>query len=151
MAVAKNHLDNTYSMNVDSSFNLSNCREYCNIDVCGDQLYMTYRDNIDYKCLSVGDAISVGLSGSPKEILPLDMEMVENRKPYGYQHIEVVHSWNRFDNSIAGGHKSSMFSLKLIDTGLNESTINEQAKQKLRQNVQKNVRSLIESLTPANC
>lgn len=50
MAVAKNHLDYSYTLSVkdDRSFSMLSCREYCNIDVCGGQLYMTYRDNVSY-------------------------------------------------------------------------------------------------------
>lgn len=48
--VAKNHLDYTYTLSVkdSQSFSMLSCREYCNIGVCGGQLYMTYRDNISY-------------------------------------------------------------------------------------------------------
>ena len=43
-----------------------------------------------------------------------------------------------------------MFSIKLVDTGLNESSIPEEAKIKLRQNIEHNVRSIIDKLIPAN-
>lgn len=155
MMVAKNHLNYAYSMDMDEFFNLSNCREYCNINVCGQQLYMTYRDNLDYesdyldqysgiKYIGAGEDV-----GYDKSISSYNMNAI--RKPYGYQHVEVIYSWNRWDGSANAGHKSSMFSLKLIDTGLNESTIDEEAKIKLRENIQKNVRAIIESITPANC
>ena len=148
-AVAKNHLNSQYTMDVNEDFSLSGCRDYCNIGSCGDQLYMTYRDNINYKNNGCVDVISSGLSNSVETISAF--QMIPERSSYGYQKVEVVHSWNRYDKQIAVGHKSSMFSLKLIDTGLNESTINEQAKIKLRENVQKNVRALVESIMPANC
>lgn len=141
MMVAKNHLDYSYTMNMDELFNLSACREYCNIDVCGDQLYMTYRDNVDY---------TSNINSSTTESNVEQILMTRHRSPYGYQHVEVINSWNRWDGTTAK-HKSSMFSLRLIDTGLNESTIDEQAKIKLRENVQKNVKSIIENITPANC
>ena len=35
MMVGKNHLDYSYTMNTDELYNLSLCREYCNINVCG--------------------------------------------------------------------------------------------------------------------
>ena len=152
MMVAKNHLDYSYSMNMDEMFNLSSCREYCDINVCGNQLYMTYRDNLDYKSDAYGGVTYVDVdedTGYDKSISVYNMTPV--RKPYGYQHVEVIYSWNRWDGSANAGHKSSMFSLRLIDTGLNESTIDEEAKMKLRENIQKNVRAIIESITPANC
>ena len=51
----KNHLNYQYSISVDSNYNLSGCREYCNIDVCGNQLYLTYRDNVDYSIGSISN------------------------------------------------------------------------------------------------
>ena len=150
MMIGKNHLDYSYTMNMDDLHNLNECREYCNINVCGDQLYMTYRDNIDYKA-SIEEAVSEGISTDEYDSTIYKVKMTPHRRPYGYQHIEVINSWNRWDGSSNAKHKSSMFSLRLIDTGLNESTINEEAKLKLRENIQKNVRSIIENITPANC
>lgn len=141
MALAKNYLDSMYTMQVGEGFDISSCREYCNIDVCGDQLYMTYRDNVNY---------SSQLCGIGSEVQHFNMQE-SSIKTYGYQHVEVVDTWSRFDRHGAAGHKSSMFSIKLIDTGLNESTIDSQAKQKLRQNIQNSIRALVDSLAPANC
>lgn len=148
--VAKNHLNYAYSMSTDSLFNLSGCREYCNIDSCGNQLYMTYRDNIDYESNYSGTVSYYSNDGDNynKDIDVLTM--TKKRRPYNYQHVEVIESWNRFDGGINAGHKSSMFSIKLIDTGLNESTISEDVKAKLRQNVKNSIRSIIENIIPAH-
>lgn len=153
MLITKNHLNYSYTMDMDANFNLSGCREYCNIDVCGNQLYMTYRDNIDYSS-GIQDSITyvggvVDSSQYDSTMLTTDMQLV--KKPYGYQHVEVLDSWNRYDGKPNAGHKPSMFSLRLVDIGLNESTINEEAKAKLRENIRKNVRAIIDSITPANC
>jgi hypothetical protein len=43
-----------------------------------------------------------------------------------------------------------MFSIRLVDTGLNESTIPDEAKKKLRENVEHNVRQIIDNLIPAH-
>ena len=137
MMVAKNHLNYSYTMDMDEMLNLSGCREYCNIDVCGDQLYLTYRDNINYKSDYINGItyVDVGSSNETYDPTVNVINMTKERQPYGYQHVEVVNSWNKWDGSANAGHKSSMFSLRLIDTGLNESTINEEAKMKLRENI----------------
>ncbi|MBP5785442.1 MAG: hypothetical protein J6W16_07675, partial [Methanobrevibacter sp.] len=137
MMVAKNHLNYSYTMDMDEMLTLSGCREYCNIDVCGDQLYLTYRDNINYKSDYINGItyVDVGSSNETYDPTVNVINMTKERQPYGYQHVEVVNSWNKWDGSANAGHKSSMFSLRLIDTGLNESTINEEAKMKLRENI----------------
>jgi hypothetical protein len=85
MMVTKNHLDYSYTMNTDELFNLSSCREYCNINVCGNQLYVTYRDNIDYKSDSYGGVTYYDVNenvGYDKSISVYNMEL--KRKDYGY-------------------------------------------------------------------
>lgn len=143
----KNHLNYQYSISADSDYNLSGCREYCNIDVCGNQLYLTYRDNVDY---SVGSISNVTYFDGTSKLSVNAYQMEKIRKNYNYQHVEVIDSINKFDGDANGGHKSSMFSIRLFDTGLNEATIPETAKQKLRQNVINNVRTLVENIIPAN-
>lgn len=149
LVLAKNHLNNLYTMSADVDRQLSGCREYCNIGVCGGQLYMTYIDNINYQ--RVGTPVeydSVDANGTHMALSTINVEKVET--PYTYQHIEVVDAWNRYDGSTAAKHKSSMFSLRLIDTGLNSSTITDAVKIKLRQNIMNNIRNVIDKIVPAN-
>lgn len=153
--VAKNHLDYTYTLSTDASFNLYGCREYCNIGVCGGQLYMTYRDNVKYNRVgtSIGTVTyydNIGTDEYDRTVYQYNLEPSQPKDSYTYQHVEVLNSWNRYDGSINAGHKSSLFSLRLIDTGLNSSTINENVKTKLRQNIMNNIRSIIDKITPAN-
>lgn len=140
--VMKNHFDYTYTLSTDIS-RLSCCREYCNVNVCGNQLYTTYRDNVNYTSGNI-----------PSHTYSKEKVIVHYRKmvpqPYSYQKVEVINSWNKFDNSKVEGHKSSMFSISLIDTGLNSSSINENAKQKLRQTIMNSVRSIVDAIAPAN-
>ena len=140
--VMKNHLDYTYTLSTNIN-TLSGCREYCNVNVCGNQLYTTYRDNINYSSGNI-----------PSHTYSKEKVIVHYRKmvpqPYSYQKVEVINSWNKFDNSKVEGHKSSMFSISLIDTGLNSSSINENAKQKLRQTIMNSVRSIVDAIAPAN-
>ena len=155
--VCKNHLDYTYTMPADDGFNLSNCREYCNIGVGGNQLYMTYRDNVSY-VNTTPNGVKTALYAyySPIDGLmhaynayEYELSMQQPNDSYTYQHIEVIDTWHRYD-SAEKGHKSSMFSLRLNNTGLNSSSINANAKMKLRQNIMNNIRSIIDKITPAN-
>lgn len=97
---------------------------------------MTYHDNLE--------------ADYDDTVKKYELKFDKQAGSYTYQHIEVIDSWNRWDGSSGSGHKSSMFSLKLIDTGLNTSTIPEKVKEKLRQNVVNNIRSIIGGITPAN-
>lgn len=148
--VAKNHLDYTYTLSVDDSYNISGCREYCNIDQCGGRLYMTYRNTVNYRSIS-SNVVTYYDNVNDDLDLSIAQYAIE-RQPtyYNYQHVEVIDSWNRFDGDVNTGHKSSMFSIRLVDTGLNESTIPDEAKKKLRENVEHNVRQIIDNLIPAH-
>ena len=150
VVVAKNHLNNVYTLSADSNRQLSGCREYCNINVCGGQLYMTYIDNMNYQKVNgtTTKYNTVDANGTKMMLSAFNVKKVLT--PYTYQHIEVIDAWNRYDGQGAAKHKSSMFSLKLIDTGLNSSTINEAVKTKLRQNIMNNIRNVIDKIVPAN-
>lgn len=148
--VAKNHLNYLYTLSVDDNYNLSGCREYCNLNSCGGALYLTYRNNIDYDSIRNGTVTYYDNKNDTYDKTIENIRLEKKRLPYSYQHIEVIESWNRFDGDMNAGHKSSMFSIKLIDTGLNESTISEDIKQKLRQNVMNNVRTIIDNIIPAH-
>lgn len=152
--IAKNHLDYTYTLSTTSQYDLLSCRDYCNIDVCGGQLYMTYRDNVNYKCTTGADGVVTYSdcidTGYDETVHKYGLVKEQKEDSYSYQHIEVLDSWNRWDGSAAAGHKSSLFSLRLHNTGLNEARIPEKAKQKLRQNIMNNIHSIIDNFTPAN-
>ena len=153
--VAKNHLDYTYTLSVESkaSFNVLSCRDYCNIGVCGGQLYLTYRDNVNYRQTSNSHTLTYNdnrETAYDESIYKYTLPKRQDKGTYSYQHVEVIDSWNRWDSAGNARHKSSLFSLKLIDTGLNESTFPQTIKDKLRQNIKNNVRSIIENMIPAN-
>lgn len=153
--VTKNHLDYTYTLSTDNSFGLHKCRDYCNIGVCGGQLYLTYRDNVEYTRDTVKDGRVTYHDNKAEDEYdqPIDQYVLVKSQAegtYTYQHVEVIDSWNRWDGSSGAGHKSSLFSLRLIDTGLNSSSINENAKTKLRQNIMNNIHSIIDKISPAN-
>lgn len=152
--VAKNHLDYTYTLSTTEDFDVLSCRDYCNIDVCGGQLYMTYRDNVNYKKTDSQYDGTVSYNDNKQAdydptVIKHDLTKIQQKDTYTYQHIEVINSWNRWDGGGAG-HKSSLFSLVLHDTGLNEAMISENVKTKLRQNIMNNIRSIIDNFTPAN-
>lgn len=166
MYLGKNVLNYMYDTQISSDmFELNNCRDYCGIGVCGGQMFMKYRVNTDYKNrnrtvtfyennpLDQYDADPQGQSAGQVEYQydsVVHYPMEEERTPYSYQHVEVVHSLNRFDGDINNGHKSSLYSLTLHDTGLNSSTIPENVKSKLRQTIINNIRSVADKICPAN-
>lgn len=156
MATTKNHHNYLYDMHISSdNYDLDDCREYCSIGQCGNLVYLTYRDNVQYRN---GNKTITYYDNQQSEYNQLSQDVVEHQltreqpeNSYTYQHIEIVHSFNRFDGSSANnGHKSSLFSITLHDTGLNNSTIPETVKQKLRQNITNNIRKIAEKICPAN-
>ena len=154
MNVMKNHLNYLYSMEVhkDHGTQLSNCRDYCNINVCGNQIYATYRTNVHYtsqsNTVTYSDTIQDRADSTLDEVEDIPMRKVSS--DYSYQHVEIIEGINRYDGSIDAGHKPSLFSLKLVDTGLNESTIPENVKSNLRQNIKNNLRVILDTIIPAN-
>ena len=156
MAVTKNCHNYLYNMHVSSNnYDLDNCREYCNIGFCGDLVYLTYRDNVQYKnynkTITYYDNLDTEYNQLSTDIVEHTLHRDQPENSYSYQHVEVVHSFNRFDGSSSNvGHKSSLFSLTLHDTGLNTSTIPETVKEKLRQNISNNIRKIAEKICPAN-
>jgi len=103
---------------------------------------MKYRDNIGYP---ISCHQYQGISG---DVLQHNFSNEVSSK-YSYQHVEVVASLNRFQTSNAG-HKSSLYSIRLNDTGLNSSGISETTKAKLRQNITNSIRVIAEKICPAN-
>lgn len=80
------------------------------------------------------------------------LERKQENDSYSYQHVEVVNSVNHFDvgRSGNGRHKSSLFSVVLNNTGLNNSTIPEAVKTKLRKDISNNIRKIASKICPAH-
>lgn len=157
MAVTKTFHDYVYNMEISSeNYDLNNCREYCNIGICGDKMYLTYRDNVQYKNKYKYITYYDNLNNSEYNSLHQDviehyLERHQERDTYSYQHVEVINSINHFDGGSNGGrHKSSLFSVILNNTGLNNSSISEVVKAKLRKDISNNVRKIASKICPAH-
>lgn len=157
MAVTKCPHNYLYSIDISSDdYNIEDCREYVNIGACGDLAYLTYRTNVRYdnskKVINYYDNLNTEYDSLSNEVIDYEESRQQAKDTYTYQHVEVIESINRFDGSLANtsGHKSSLFSIRLNDTGLNESTVNDTTKQMLRQNIANNIRKIAEKICPAN-
>ena len=148
--LAKNDLTYQYDMNVSGDLNghvlnkigLYDTRDYIGLGVCGGKMYMKYRDNISYPMSADEHVRSKGNVIQHKFNNEISAD-------FSFQHVEIVNSLNRFSSS-SNGHKSSMYSLSLNDTGLNSSNIAETTKAKLRQNITNSIRVIAEKICPAN-
>lgn len=156
MAVTKTPHNYLYSIDISSDeYDINDCREYININACGDIVYLTYRDNVDYindnKVVTYYDNLNVEYDQLSNDVLDYLEKKRQEISSYSYQHVEVIESINRFDGAKDNaGHKPSMYSLRLNDTGLNNSTISETTKKMLRQNITNNIRKIAEKICPAN-
>lgn len=148
-AVTKNPYDINYNMNIESSYNVIDSRQYCGIDYCGGLLYLRFRDNVKYTVLS--SAIEQEKDKFAADKVKLTVTKEQPQTSYTYQHIEVIKSFDRFDASDAStGHKSTLFSVQLNDIGLNKSTIDETVKAKLRRTITNNIQKIAEKICPAH-
>lgn len=156
MAVTKTFHDYVYNMEISSgNYDLNNCREYCNIGICGNKMYLTYRDNVQYenkyKYITYYDNLNDSEYDQVHQtVIEHYLERKQARDTYSYQHVEVVNSINHFDDRGRGRHKSSLFSVILNNTGLNNSTIPEVVKMKLRKDISNNVRKIASKICPAH-
>ena len=148
-ALTKNPYDIDYNMNVESSFSVIGSRQYCGIDYCGGLLYLRFRDNVKYSVASTD--ISHEKDKFAADKIQLSMKKEQPKDSYTYQHIEVIKSFDQFDASDSStGHKSTLFSVRLNDIGLNKSTLDETVKAKLRQTITNNIQKMAEKICPAH-
>lgn len=119
MAVTKTPHNYKYTIPVSSDdYCLEGCREYCSIGCCGDLVYLTYRDNVSYKNLyktiTYYDNLDTEYDQLSNDVAEHELEKQQDEGSFSYQHVEVVHSFHRFDGSggaASTGHKSSLFSV----------------------------------------
>lgn len=131
----KNVYDPYYSMDMDGTTSIKNCREYCGVgNGCG-TLYLKYYDNQKYYGQYLNEENNIS-----------NYSMTQEKEKYDFQKIETMTSINRFRNNIR--HKSNLFSLELRDTGLN-SVQNENV-DKIKQDIKNNIREMVKHTSPAN-
>ena len=126
----KNAFDSAYDMSHSDKNVLEHAREYKHIGNCGNQVYLTYSDNISYADKSSSPTSSDGLYGTD------------------FDKVEMLGNINRFAN--LNGHKSNLYSI-VINTdlfngisGTNRQSIIDNIKTEIQHNVQK----IVEKLAP---
>lgn len=138
---AKNQYDAKYSINMPSISSIQNARDYIGIDVCGNQPYLKFYDNVNYntslniqtKTNNFDDIQSVGISE-------------DSYKVYPFQKIETFDYINRFRN--VSKHKSPLYSLKINKTGLSYIKDSD-ARIKIKKEITNNIREITKKLCPA--
>lgn len=150
--VGKNHYTAEYTVSASTDtagkFVLDDCRDYCGIGCGGGQVFLKYTDDKRYVEDSRVDTPYTNINGKPITEVTMKQQAVHGRQ-FNFQHIEVLKSMNRFSPS--NQHKSNIYSLELVDTGLNDnSNIAESIKEKLRQDVKNMVRDMAEQICPAD-
>lgn len=151
LLVGKNAYDSSYSMDVTQSgegkLMLNHARQYAGIEYCSNSIFLKYYDNLKYtETARVNTGVS-NLNGD--EIVEVKTSKTIMDDDYcKYQHVETIKNVNRFSTNLQ--HKSSLYSLELVDTGLNDNAdIVESVKAKLRQDVKNNIRTIAEKVCPA--
>ena len=138
---AKNQYDAKYSINMPSISSIQNARDYIGIDICGNQPYLKFYDNVNYylglntqtKTTNFDDIQSSGVSE-------------DSSKVYPFQKIETFDYINRFRN--ISKHKSPLYSLKINKTGLSYIKDSD-ARIKIKKEITNNIREITKKLCPA--
>ncbi len=138
---AKNQYDAKYSINMPSISSIQNARDYIGIDICGNQPYLKFYDNVNYylglntqtKTTNFDDIQSIGVSE-------------DSSKVYPFQKIETFDYINRFRN--ISKHKSPLYSLKINKTGLSYIKDSD-ARIKIKKEITNNIREITKKLCPA--
>ena len=138
---AKNQYDAKYSINMPNISSLQNSRDYIGINVCGNQPYLKFYDNINY---------SIGLNHQEKTTNFDDIQSIgvseNSNKVYPFQKIETLDYINRFKNT--SKHKSPLYSLKINKTGLSYIKDSD-ARIKIKKEITNNIREITKKLCPA--
>lgn len=134
---AKNAFDNTYSMNMPNDYELSNVREYCGIDTCGNSIYLKYYDNITY----TGNPTTTTNISS---ISPTSQSAIN----YPYQKIEMLGYINKFRQN--SSHKSNMFSVQVNGLSLSSNVENKPIVDKLKITIKNTIKQIVKDTCPVN-
>lgn len=129
----KNAFNSLYNMcHSNSNFMLNNARQYTNIGNCNKQVYMTYKDNIDYK--------KDGTLTSNKQSFDMKCDQVE-----------LLGTMNRYANF--SGHKTNLYSITVntdIFNCISKSNIGDAIKKSLKAEIRHATRRIVEKLAPVN-
>lgn len=120
MMTAKSLYDSQYSMNMPTRQQLSCARTYCGIGTCAGQTYLKYWDDVNYNTVSAE-------SGYLKSYQTESADSYDNSKYSGmksYQKIEYLYP---NDYSVDAKHKSNVFSIEILSTGIGQMEDEQQA------------------------
>ena len=143
--------------------NLDNTRRYTGIGQVGGRVFLKYYDEtkvepdsdpdnpVRVSCVISADAAGVDLQEIPvREVDTTDRSDVAEPERT-YQNVEVVEAMNRGVNS--SKHKSNLYRIRILDTGLYEDLNDcgsEQLLATIRADIQNSVRRIAERLQPAH-
>ena len=137
MMTTKNAYDPLYSMNMSSDNRLNSCRTYCGIQNSHGRPLLKYYDNVNYSC----EKLQKGKTAMVAEIT----------EKYPYQKVEYIYPGTFKSNS---KHKSTLFSVEINNSGLDENDADSTAVKKLKDNIKKTIsnaiRELADNICPAN-
>ena len=125
----KNAFDSAYDMSHSDKNVLEHARDYKHIGSCGNQVYLTYTDNVSYTDKSSSAMEADGLYGTD------------------FDKVEMLGSINRFAN--LNGHKANLYSI-VINTDLFKYITNNRQKivDNIKTEIQHNVQKIVEKLAP---
>lgn len=141
MRKLKNVLDANYSMNItefdDDTCNIKNCRDYCSVGCCGNDLYLTFYDNTEYS----------QLRHEEKDDIIEKQLQIKSPKTYPYQKVEIIKEFNAV--SIDTKHRSSLFSIELSNVGLTDQDT-DTTKQRIKKDIVNKIREMTRNICPSN-
>lgn len=141
----KNQYDSTYSINMPEISCIDNTRDYIDINVCGNQPYLKYYDNVNYNTgLQLSTQVVTTNYDAIQPVIVAESNN-DNYKKYPFQKIETLDYINRFRN--ANKHKSPLYSLKINKTGI--SYISDlDARERIRKEITNNIRQITKKICP---
>ncbi len=149
IALAKNMYNSTYSMEMPTNLALHRCRSYCGIQNTQDRILLKYYDNTYYS-FNRNEKDSDNVVKTERHIHNISKD---GTILYPYQKVEYFQP-----NKMASytKHKSNLFSIKIYDSGLDDSTVNDakavdkNIAEQVKRDIFNGIRALTESIAPAN-
>ena len=143
ISLAKNMYSPLYSMEMPNNSSLQKCRMYCGIQNSQNMVLLKYYDNVDYRFVPQNKDID-----GNTEV----QQIIRNSGKYPYQKVEFFQP-----NLIATQtkHKSNLFSIQIVDSGLDDYSIENNIIEKnvasqIKRDIFNGIKTLAESIAPAN-
>lgn len=141
--MAKNMFNSLYSMQMSSDNVLQYCRTYCGIQNSQNKVLLKYYDDADYSFNRESSDVDQQSTASKVNFL-------SGKVPY--QKVEYFYP-NKM--TAQAKHKSNLFSLKIVDSGLDDEaieagTVDKSIAQQIKRDIFNGIAALAESIAPAN-